>query len=227
MAKTFIGVLGGGGSNLVAHTTNKILLKGMINTLKDMGVEEDSEWNNKVSSWVNTDYLIYCVVESKLEIHNHSDDAKKVYELPGQWEEYCTAVLAAKKAGKGEELHVGDHIVWKNSSDTTPYKVEGLGENEGEFFVMYKGIKHTYELKEMQDILRLATQEELEAYKLRISEYTPQVKDGKVYFGCQGFTKQDLQVVERLTLSPIGATIDIGGTKVTSKTLRTLIAMLK
>jgi hypothetical protein len=222
----FIGILGGGGTSIVAHSTNNFLLKGMIDALRDKGVEEDVEWNWRVSTWPNMDYLIHCPESGRLSIHNHDDSTEKIYELPAQWDEYCAAVLAAKASGPGVPVHVGDYIVWKNSVDQRAYRIDGVGEKEGTFYVTFHGTNHPYILRDLQTTIRIATPEEVSKNEFSIGDYVPRVKGSKVFFGCQGFTKSELETVQRLLQEPVDATITIKGVNLSYDNLTNLIAML-
>jgi hypothetical protein len=123
-------------------------------------------------------------------------------------------------------VHVGDYIVWKNSVDQRAYRIDGVGEERGTFYVTFRGTKHSYILQELQTTIRLATPEEVSKNEFSIGDYVPRVKGSKVFFGCQGFTKSELETVQRLLQEPVDATITIKGVNLSYDNLTNLIAML-
>ena len=70
----------------------------------------------------------------------------------------------------------------------------------------------------------LATEEEINAAKtVSVGEYTSKFEDGKVFFGCQGFEKAELHVIEKLLEGPIYADITIEEKSITRKMVRQLL----
>lgn len=63
--------------------------------------------------------------------------------------------------------------------------------------------------------------------RFQLKGYEAEIRDGKVHFGCQSFTKSDLEAVHRLTAEPIGAIIYIGDTQVTARDVVGLISALE
>lgn len=61
---------------------------------------------------------------------------------------------------------------------------------------------------------------------VRIGEYEAMVEGGKIAFGCQQFTKEELQAIRKLFNHEIDATIQIQGVDITEHMLDRLIARL-
>ena len=61
---------------------------------------------------------------------------------------------------------------------------------------------------------------------VRIGEYEARVEGGKIAFGCQQFTKEELQAIRKLFNPEIDATIQIQGVDITERMLAMLISRL-
>lgn len=73
---------------------------------------------------------------------------------------------------------------------------------------------------------RKATQEEIKNYvNIQIGSYTAEKEGDKVGFGCQKFTKQELQTIQRLFNKEINAKLEIQGVSITSEIIDSLFKL--
>lgn len=79
--------------NIVAHSTNKKLLIAAMETLREMGIQVDSNWNIQQVGESDIDHIILFPDRMEAEYHNHSgSNRNKIYELPAQWDAFMDEV---------------------------------------------------------------------------------------------------------------------------------------
>jgi hypothetical protein len=119
-------------------------------------------------------------------------------------------------------LKVGDTVILFKHKEGSYYtsKIgsidtikEFLNENIGVYLVNAVGFWYTEDC-------RLATSEEIEKFKeVKIDGYILEMNNGLAEFGCQSFTKSELQAYRRLVREPIDGRLVIGGTIINTELL--------
>lgn len=158
----------------------------------------------------------------------------KGYTLPTQWNEAIKAAsetieiknkfkvgdyvkLVSHKKGSCYNSKIGDVTQIQSKRHQNTIKV-----NEWAYNVSKGGAWY-------EDDIRLLTEEELEEYlSVKISGYTAEVENGKIAFGCQAFTKEQLETyLNLLNRKEFNAEITINKEPITKETLQKLLNKLK
>lgn len=152
----------------------------------------------------------------------NSPDLGTITEFPlgNEWDEYWELV-------KEPELKEGDVVVLVKHRTGSFYTSKiGSIRTIKEFCQT----RESFELKESIGIwftedVRLATKEEIEKFQeVKINGYILEMNNGLAEFGCQSFTKSELQAYKKLLLDPINARVIIGSTIINTELLDKIIA---
>lgn len=133
------------------------------------------------------------------------------YFKNGTWVEY-----------KEPELKVGDIVILFKYRTGSCYssKIGDIGKIEG-----FNSSNTTINLEKIggfwyAEDVRLATKEEIEkAQEVKINGYILEMNNGLAEFGCQSFTKSELQAYKKLLRDPINAKLNIGSTIINTELL--------
>ena len=152
----------------------------------------------------------------------NSPDLGTITEFPlgNEWDEYWELV-------KEPELKEGDVVILVKHRTGSSYTSKiGSIRTIKEFCQT----RESFELKESMGIwftedVRLATKEEIQkAQEIKINGYILEMNNGLAEFGCQSFTKSELQAYKKLLLDPINARVIIGSTIINTELLDKIIA---
>lgn len=151
-----------------------------------------------------------------------SPDLGTIEEFPNgnSWDEYWELV-------KEPELKAGDVVVLVKHRTGSCYssKIGDIGT-----ITKFSYTREGFELKEVGGIwftedVRLATKEEIQkAQEIKINGYILEMNNGLAEFGCQSFTKSELQAYKKLLRDPINAKLNIGSTIINTELLDKIIA---
>ena len=131
-------------------------------------------------------------------------------------------------------LKVGDWIYFLESSDDKPIgavrKISGVQPDSynGLQWVNYRdgGFRVGGNGYFENEHYRRATQKEIdEVTKVEIGGYTATIENGKIAFGCQCFSKEELLTIKRLFTLEINATISIHGVSITREIIDRLLEL--
>lgn len=220
-----------------AITGSQPLLKAMEETLVKEGFISDSTYsfikgddkaNRLVSNILNPtskgDFLKLCATHI-------STEKNQTFNLPEQWNEALEFILGQLKP----KIEVGSWVVVLKLSDFSKNKigevkqVVEIKDNvnlNGNFCRGYRlSVAGGY--WEPLENIRLATPEEIEAAQtVKIGNYKAEKTGDYITFGCQSFTKEELQAYKKLLNNNINAKIKISGTTITKDILNRLINKL-
>ena len=232
--------------NISAHSENIQLLIAAIATLKSKGFTVDDKWNKEridlALAGSRQQYLhVYTANESEIrvEIHPHNVGATNTFLFPTEFSEFiseCERLKAEFEAAPVREIGAWVTVLEKG------YKS------------MYaKGLKpgNTFQVTKIEDsivnasgkwltsvsgnyvcasLVRPATPEEIEStITVTIDGYESAIdKSAKtVSFGCQKFTKTELEIIRRVVTTPVlNANLTIRGVKITAEMIDTLIGQI-
>jgi len=233
--------------DISAHSENIQLLIAAIATLKSKGFTTDDKWNkeriDKAFAGKKPDeYLhVYTSGESEIrvEIHPHNVRATNTFSFPTEFSEFiaeCERLKAEFEAVPVSEIGAWVTVLEKG------YKSSYA-----------KGLKpgNTFQVTEIENsimnasgkwlisvsgnyvcasLVRPATPEEIEStITVTIDGYESAIdKSAKtVAFGCQKFTKTELEIIRRVVTTPaLHTKLTIRGVEITTEMIDTLIGQI-
>lgn len=221
-----------------AITGSQPLLKAMEETLVKEGFKSsnissfirstDHQRTHLISNHVSPDsrenYLELCAYNGNRDF--------ETFNLPEQWNEALEFILGQLKP----KIEVGDWVVVLKLSKYSKNKIGEVKQVVGiADDCVFSGKKDIvgFALSEMGgyweplENIRLATPEEIEAAQtIKIGSYKAEKVGNTIKFGCQSFTKEELQAYKKLLNDNINAKIEISGTTITKDILDRLINKL-
>ena len=234
--------------DISAHSENIQLIIAAIATLKSKGFTADDKWNQErldlaLAGKKPDEYLhVYSTDESEIRIEIHPHNAGGVtntFSFPTEFSEFiaeCERLKAEFEAAPVTEIGAWVTVLEKG------YKIHYA-----------KGLKpgNTFQVTEIEDsmmnpsgkwltsaagnyicasMVRPATPEEIEGSKtVTIDGYESAIdKSAKIVsFGCQKFTKRELEVTRRLITTPaLDAKLTIRGVKITPEMIDMLLSQI-
>ena len=233
--------------DISAHSENIQLLIAAIATLKSKGFTADDTWNKEridlALAGSRQQYLhVYTAndgSEIRVEIHPHNCGATNTFSFPAEFSEFiaeCERLKAEFEAAPVSEIGAWVTVLEKGYKTTYA-----------------KGLKpgNTFQVTEIENsimnasgkwlisasgnyvcasLVRPATPEEIEStITVTIDGYESAIdKSAKtVAFGCQKFTKRELEIIRRLVLTPtLDAKLTIRGVKITPEMVDTLLSQI-
>lgn len=234
--------------DISAHSENIQLLIAAIATLKSKGFTADDKWNqeriDKALAGKKPDEYLHVYTandgsEIRVEIHPHNVGSDNTFSFPTEFSDFiaeCERLKAEFEAAPVPEIGAWVTVLEKG------YKSSYA-----------KGLKpgNTFQVTEIEDsimnpsgkwlissagnyvcasLVRPATPEEIEgSITVTIDGYESAIdKSAKtVAFGCQKFTKRELEIIRRLVTTPaLDAKLTIRGVKITTEMIDTLIGQI-
>lgn len=233
--------------DISAHSENIQLLIAAIATLKSKGFTADDTWNqeriDKALAGKKEEYLhVYTSGESEIrvEIHPHNVRVTNTFSLPAEFSGFideCERLKAEFEAAamvpeigawvtileKGYKSSYAKSLKPGNTFQVT--KIEDSMMNpSGKWLISAAG---NYVCA---SLVRPATPEEIEgSITVTIDGYESAIdKSAKtVSFGCQKFTKRELEIIRRLVTTPaLDAKLTIRGVEITAEMIDMLIGQI-
>lgn len=231
-----------------AHSENIQLLIAAIATLKSKGFTADDKWNqeriDKALAGRKPDEYLHVYTandgsEIRIEIHPHNCGATNTFSFPAEFSEFiaeCERLKAEFEAAPVSEIGAWVTVLEKG------YKSSYA-----------KGLKpgNTFQVTEIENsimnasgkwlisaagnyvcasLVRPATPEEIEStITVTIDGYESEIdKSAKtVTFGCQKFTKTELEIIRRLVTTPtLDAKLTIRGVKIAPEMVDMLLSQI-
>ena len=155
----------------------------------------------------------------------NSPDLGTITEFPlgNSWDEYWELV-------KEPEVKAGDIVVLVKHRTGSSYesKIGEIGTIKAGCYKDFLRINRHINNKSgnwyVEDV-RLATKEEIQkSEEVKINGYILEMNNGLAEFGCQSFTKSELQAYKKLLRDPINAKLNIGSTIINTELLDKIIA---
>lgn len=234
-------------SNPVTVTGPKHLMWAFFNTLKELGLKErtSQNWNEKYNP--DSDCLYLHSGSGKggdveLQWHSHDCDST-VYMLPEQWNEAQQAMVNFFEANTNKYTgpwKVGDTITEDelNCPGIKRFWGKDKWDYEGDSFIGGRTIVDIlfYEGRWAAEVggTSKGLYVDLDSIQigytsLKIADYVADFsKPGSVKFGCQSFSKADVEVIHRLiTSNSILAKVSIHGTEITQDMIEKIYRGMK
>lgn len=232
--------------DISAHSENIQLLIAAIATLKSKGFTADDTWNQEridlALAGKKEEYLhVYTANESEIrvEIHPHNAKVTNTFSLPTEFSEFiaeCERLKAEFEAAPVSEIGAWVTVLEKgyktlyakglkpgNTFQVTAIE-NSIMNASGKWLISMSG---NYVCA---SLVRPATPEEIEStITVTIDGYESAIdKSAKtVSFGCQKFTKTELEIIRRLVTTPaLDAKLTIRGVKITTEMVDTLISQI-
>ena len=214
--------------NISAHSENIQLIIAAIATLKSKGFTADDKWNKEridlAFAGSRQQYLhVYTAndgSEIRVEIHPHNVGATNTFSFPAPVSEigaWVTVLEKGYKSSYAKGLKPG------NTFQVTEIE-NSIMNASGKWLISVSG---NYVCA---SLVRPATPEEIEStITVIIDGYESAIdKSAKtVAFGCQKFTKTELEIIRRLVTTPaLNANLTIRGVKITTEMIDTLIGQI-
>ena len=232
--------------SISAHSENIQLFIAAIATLKSKGFTADDTWNEErigkaLAGSPREQYLhVYTFNdEIRIEIHPHNIRVTNTFSFPTEFSDFideCESLKAEFEAApvpeigswvtvleKGYKTSHAKGLKLGNTFQVTAIE-ESIINKSGKWLISAAG---NYVCA---SLVRPATPEEIEGLiTVTIDGYESAIdKSAKtVAFGCQTFTKKELEIIRRLVTTPaLNAHLTIRGVKITTEMIDTLIGQI-